>query len=193
MKLLKRNLLAIDFNAATADFQHAATPLKNVYSHATCAFVLAMLWLVLTGGDTSSWLVGIPAILVAMMSAHLLAGSQNHVRISLLGVVRFVPFFLWRCFTAGMDVARRAMSPNLSLEPALIEYHTGLPHGPPRVAFVSAVSLLPGTLSAGVDDDCLTVHLLDRRQDYQRELWQVERSVAWMFGVDLVEPAKRIT
>ena len=159
--------------------------MKEVASYLIHVMILAALWLVLTGGDASSWLVGAPVIVIAVISFRRVAGPQDGVQLNWFGIVRFVFFFLWRCFTAGMDVARRALSPTISLEPALIERRIGLPQGASRVVFASVINLLPGTLSAGLEDDRVTVHVLDGRHDFERELRVVERRVADMFGIEL--------
>lgn len=142
---------------------------------------LALLWWALTGGASSSWLIGIPVIVSAAVLAMRLAGHRGLPRLSALGVIRFVPFFFIRCLTAGLDVARRALSRQMLLEPALVDYRTSLPAGSAQVAMVNVLSLLPGTLAADLEQDRLRVHVLDKGQNFQREIYEVERAVARIF------------
>ena len=164
--------------------------MKRVWSWTTCAIIFVALWWVLADGESSSWLIGVPAILVAMTCVAVLTRGQPPRSISCVGLVRFIPFFLISCFAAGLDVARRALSRRMALEPLLVECRTRLPSGPARVALVNVISLLPGTLAADLDREQLRVHLLDRNHDHERELRQIEEAVAALFGIQLGRPSR---
>ena len=144
--------------------------------------LFALLWWILTEGAVNSWLVGAPVVLFAVLvSGVLLPG----VSWSLSGLVRFVPFFLWRSLYGGVDVARRALHPRLPISPGLLDYRWRLPPGLPRVFMANTVSLLPGTLSAELDDVYLHVHVLDETGAFTSELQVVEERVARLFGLSL--------
>lgn len=146
------------------------------------AVLFALMWWILTDGAMDSWLVGTPVILFAtVVSVKLLPP----VYWSFLGVVRFVPFFLWHSLCGGVDVARRALHPRLPISPELFDHRWRLPAGLPRVFMANIVSLLPGTLSAELGVNCLQVHVLDERKDFLSELEEVEQRVAAMFGISL--------
>ena len=146
------------------------------------AVLFALLWWILTDGATDSWLVGTPVILFAALVSVLLLPPSSW---SLMGVARFVPFFLWRSLYGGVDVAKRALHPQLPISPALFDHHWRLPPGLPRVLMTNTVSLLPGTLSAELGANSLQVHVLDKRKDFLSELEKVEQRVAAMFGISL--------
>ena len=148
------------------------------------AVMFAMIWWSLTDGAVSSWLVGAPVVLFTTLASVVLLPSLPFTW-SLLGIVRFVPFFLWRSLYGGVDVARRALHPRLPVSPGLFEYQWRLPPGLPRIFMANIVSLLPGTLSVDPGADYLQVHLLDERRDFLSGLEQVEQRVAAMFGISL--------
>jgi multicomponent Na+:H+ antiporter subunit E len=50
---------------------------------------------------------------------------------------------------------------------------------------VSTISLLPGTLIAEMDEDHVTIHVLDGRTQYIAEIEEVESRVARMFRVNI--------
>jgi len=129
-----------------------------------------------------SWRVGVPVVLFATLISVLLLPPFSW---SLTGIVRFVPFFLWRSLYGGMDVARRALHPRLPISPGMIDHRWRLPPGLPRVFMANTVSLLPGTLSAELDDEGLRVHVLDRTGEFASELTMIEARVAGLFGLDL--------
>jgi multicomponent Na+:H+ antiporter subunit E len=146
------------------------------------AMLFALMWWVLTDGAMDSWLVGAPVVLFATLVSVMLLPPFSW---SLTGIVRFVPFFLWRSLHGGVDVARRALHPRLPISPGMVNYRWRLPPGLPRVVMANTVSLLPGTLSAELHKEYLRVHVLNRREDFLSELEKVEQRVAAMFALSL--------
>lgn len=147
--------------------------------------LFSLLWWSLTGGAASSWWVGVPAVLIAVITSAALLPPAPLVWYEFL---RFVPFFIMRSLLGGADVAWRAFHPGRPIDPDLIEYPLRLPPGLPRVFMANTVSLLPGSLSAALDRRVLKVHVLDRRKDCLAELEAVEQSVARMFGISMKVP-----
>ena len=145
--------------------------------------IFALLWWVLTEGAPNSWLVGVPVVLLAVLASEALLPGVSW---SLPGAVRFVPFFLWHSLHGGVDVARRALHPRLPISPELFDYRWRLPPGLPRVFMANTVSLLPGTLSAELDEEYLRVHVLDQTGNFVSGLAVVEARVARLFGLSLV-------
>ncbi len=149
--------------------------------------VLAILWFVLSDGTASSWGFGLFAILTALGALHIMRPSRDAddpdtPRLRWLAVPRFALFFLWRSLLAGVDVARRTLSPSLPLDPAMLEVQTQLPPGPARVLLVATLSLLPGSLGVSVQDQQLTLHVLDRQTDVEGDVRLAERHVGALFG-----------
>ncbi len=147
------------------------------------AVLFALMWWMLTDGEMDSWLIGAPVVLFATLVSVVLLPPFSW---SLTGIVRFVPFFLWRSLCGGMDVARRALHPRLPISPGLYDHRWRLPPGLPRVFMANTVSLLPGTLSAELDEEYLRIHVLDQTGTFASELKVVEVRVAGLFGLNLV-------
>ena len=140
----------------------------------------AGLWWLLTGGVWSSWVIGIPTVIVAASSSVAILPPINLAWIELL---RFVPFFLWRSLLGGVDVARRALQPSMPIAPALVYYRLRLPAGFAQVLMLNIVTLLPGTLVADVRDNCATLHVLDANSDWQTGVEAIEERIAYLFGI----------
>jgi multicomponent Na+:H+ antiporter subunit E len=137
-----------------------------------------LFWVVLTGGRMESWILGVPAVLMA-------AWVSGHARrFSISGGVRFTGFFLKASLISGFDVVRRALHPRLTLYPDLVDYPLSLSTEAARIFMADAVSLLPGTLSANLAEANLTVHVLDRNMPILAELRALEKRVAAMLEVD---------
>lgn len=144
--------------------------------------LFSLIWWSLTDGVASSWWIGVPAVLLAVITSGALLPPAPFIWYELL---RFTPFFLMRSLLGGADVARRAFYPVIPIAPDLIEYPLRLPPGLPRVFMANAVSLLPGTLTAVLGANCLKVHVLDRQKAFLAELEAVEQSVARIFGISM--------
>ena len=147
----------------------------------TLFFIL--LWWSVTEG-AGAWAMGAPVIALAL-GVSLWLQPRRQLRLRPLGALRFFAFFLVHSLRAGLDVASRAFRPVIPLAPAILTYRLRLPDGPARVLLADTMSLLPGTLSIELRDDCLHLHVLDGRQPIETQLRRVEQRIASLFGVSL--------
>jgi multicomponent Na+:H+ antiporter subunit E len=148
------------------------------------AIAFALVWLVLVGPDAASWLIGAPVVVAATLASPGLS-EPKHRTLSLRGLFRFVPYFLWESLRGGLDVAARVMVPHMRVRPGTRPYRVRLRSAPARLVFIDSISLLPGTLSADLRGDLVTVHALDVRSDFEAGLMVLERRVASLFGESL--------
>ena len=139
-------------------------------------------WWILVEGQSASWWIGAPAVVLATLASVRLLSPVNLVWYELF---RFVPFFIIRSLLGGVDVAWRAVHPGMPISPCLVKYPIQLPSELARVFMANTVSLLPGTLSARLAPGCLTVHVLTVREDMLSQLETVEKRVAALFGLTL--------
>lgn len=136
------------------------------------------LWGILSEGQ--GWAFGIPFVLLAAtLSCALMPAS----RLSLAGLARFVPYFAWNSLRGGIDVALRAVHPQMPIEPALLSYELQLDDVVARVVMANVVTLLPGTLSADLRGHTLLVHVLNASGPFPEALERLERRVADLFGL----------
>jgi len=121
--------------------------------------------------------VGVLAsVAAAWVSGRLLPPSRGRVRLGAL-LLR-LPRFLWQSLVAGFDVARRAFSPRLDLQPGFVEYRTQLPPGSARSAFELISSLMPGSVPSDEGPRHIEYHCLDTRQPVAEQLADEERAYA---------------
>jgi multicomponent Na+:H+ antiporter subunit E len=147
----------------------------------TRTLALALLWLVLVEGELRHPVIAVLAI-VGATAISVALEVDDHRRIRLGGLLRFVPYFLKISLAAGFDVALRAFRRD-ALDPGLIRHAPRLPTGSPaQVFFTSVVSVVPGTLCADTDEDGMTIHVIDRGQDPLESIRDLEHHVAAMFG-----------
>ncbi|MGG7054870.1 Na+/H+ antiporter subunit E [Nitrosomonas sp. ANs5] len=153
--------------------------------------IFALLWWALTEGNFDAWWLGGILIMVATEISRRLIPARTW---PLIGLLRFIPFFIERSLISCVDVAWRALRPGLHIDPILIRYPLRLPEGFPRIFMANVVSLLPGTLAAELEGSDLFVHVLDSRSHYWRELTQLEQHVAQLSGAYLqATPGTAIT
>ncbi len=144
--------------------------------------IMTFVWWCLTSGDTSSWLVGFPIIvLTAMLQSGLMRGYKY--RYSVRSILKYLPYFARHTLIGGLDVAYRAFAPHLPIDPGFVNYKLRLPPGPWRVFFVNSISLLPGTLSCQLGEDCVEVHVLSQAPSTIDELKTLEEKIAEVFGL----------
>jgi multicomponent Na+:H+ antiporter subunit E len=136
----------------------------------TRAAVFFAFWVVLAGTDPADLAAGLPATgLAVWASLHRTPPSAE--QLSPLRLARFVVHFFHQTVIAGIDVALRALDPQLRIRPGFILYQPRLPPGLKRDAFCTETSLLPGTLPAGTaEDGRLLVHCLDVSQPVSEQL-----------------------
>lgn len=101
-----------------------------------------------------------------------------------LGMLRFLPYFVRQSVSGGIDVALRAFRPGRTVAPAFVEYRTGIRDPGLRVVFANTVSLLPGTFTAELRGDVLTVHALDGGLPVDERLRDLEARLRSAFRDD---------
>lgn len=146
--------------------------------------LLLLLWWVLSEGEGDIVFGTVTAMLAVLASLMLVPPGGTPGRLQrLMGLARFIPFFISNSLLGGWDVALRALQPRLPLAPCTIDYPLVLPAGWPSVIFLATVSLMPGTLAVRLDERQATIHLLDGSGDPLPSLQRVEQRVADLFGI----------
>jgi len=143
--------------------------------------ILMGIWLLFTGWSFWSWVVGIPVV-IAALTAYRFLPEIPAFNMHLVGAVYFLIYFVKQSFFGGIDVAWRAFHPRCPLSPGLIRHDVQLTNDFAVVVFANTISLLPGTLSVGLQGKQVTVHALDRSNEIRKSLSLLEFRVAKLFG-----------
>jgi multicomponent Na+:H+ antiporter subunit E len=138
-------------------------------------------WWALTGGDSGSWVIGFPAILMGVYVSFCLSTPGTH-RLWLPALPRFLLYFLTTSLIAGLDIARRTLSPGMPLISIMVPFETSL-QGLPRWLLMSSLSLMPGTLSVRSESDGLLIHSLDSADITRKSLRKLESHIARLLPV----------
>lgn len=146
--------------------------------------LLALVWLVLTGGDPG-FLPMTAVIVGAAACVSLVLVPPGSVRLSARGIIRFIPLFVSHSVHGGFDVARRAIREPHAPNAGVVTYTTSLRGDVPRYFFAAVIGLFPGSLVVEIEGDWLRIHTLDRNDDHAGRLAELERRVAGVFGEDV--------
>ncbi len=145
--------------------------------------LFALIWWALTDGEAESWRVGLPTVFISVFVSMLLTNHPPN-RWKVLSIVRFMGFFASASVRGGIDVARRAFHPRMPLKPDWVNYPLKLKHPSARLLLANTISLLPGTLSADLQDNQIKVHVLDSDQPILTELQALESAIGALFRAD---------
>jgi len=148
--------------------------------------MLSFVWFAMTEGISGSWLIGLPVIIIVVIFRENRENDSSWA-FSITGSVAFIPFFIWQSLVSGIDVAARALRPDMGLQPVLMDYRFRLPQGSARRLFINCITLMPGTLSVMVKGDAVLVHVLDENQQVLSALQDLEARVGAVFGISFEE------
>jgi multicomponent Na+:H+ antiporter subunit E len=148
------------------------------------AMWFAILWFALAGFHFADLPAAVMAV-VAATWASLRLLPPGSLRPSITALVALALRFAKQSIIAGVDVAWRALDPRMRLRPGLVTCDARLPPGPARNAFLTLMSLLPGSLPAWQGDNGkITVHCLDVSQSVAAQMAEEEKVLIRALGVD---------
>lgn len=145
------------------------------------AAMLSALWWVLTGGTAAAWSMGVVSVACATVASIVLLPPRAH-GFAIRELPGFLAFFLFQSVKGGMQVAMMAIRPRLDLQPTMQEIRLRLPDESSRILLACTMSLLPGTMSAGLHGDKLLLHVLDRRLRIEQAVRNAEARIARLLG-----------
>jgi len=134
------------------------------------SFILLLLvWLALTGSlDPQQVVAGVVlAVLFSLVVSRLYRGGMARI----LNPVRwfwflvYVVYFLYHCFRANLDVAYRALHPDMPIRPGIIKVRTSLTTDLAKTFLANSITLTPGTLTVDIKNDRLFVHWINISTD----------------------------
>jgi multicomponent Na+:H+ antiporter subunit E len=154
-------------------------PDRKRFSWARLAF-LFLSWLMIAGWSAKDLPVGAVAV-AAALSVSLTLLPRGNARLQAGSLFLLVARLMRGSLVAGLDVARRALSPRLDLRPGFVACPLTLPEGEERNLFCLLQSLMPGTLPTGAEDGTALVHGLDLSQpiaeDFAAEEGRFKRAI----------------
>ncbi|ODS94171.1 MAG: hypothetical protein ABS49_12410 [Erythrobacter sp. SCN 62-14] len=152
---------------------------KRLVAVAHRAVLFGAVWLVLVRLDPMGLAVG--AVIVPLAVWVSLRTLPARHPLDLWRLAGHLPRFVAGSVAGGVDVAGRAFAPAMQLDPDWLRVKVGLSDGA-RTALGAELSLMPGTLAAGADDQHLLVHVLAREGNTEAEIAALEAEIAALAG-----------
>lgn len=146
--------------------------------------IFAFLWWALTEGETYNLWFGVIVVIAATVVSIALQPATGF-RPLYLGPVYV--FFVRESIRGGIDVARRAFSPNMPIDPGFTEVTLRLPEGPARVFLTNLLNITPGTVSVELLPGSLRIHMLHTGTAIEEKVREMEDLMANLFDLDLPE------
>jgi multicomponent Na+:H+ antiporter subunit E len=150
--------------------------------------LFAAFWWLLNEGNDAAWTLGIPTVAAATLIS-LAFVPPRPWRVRPYSALRFGLYFVRKSLLSSVDVAQRVFQPRIPIKPRLVRYPLRLKDVSAQVIVANTASLLPGTLSVGLAENILTLHVLDIDAPIHEELAALEKRVAAIFGLPLQEMA----
>ena len=138
---------------------------KTSHPYLFTFLVCFLLWLLLTGSlDPAELLTGLfISAVVSIISAQRLS-ILNGVRFSpksFIALFQYLGYFFKALFIANIDLARRILSPDLPINPGMVEVETTMQSDLGKLLLANSITLTPGTLSVDVYDNRILVHWIN--------------------------------
>lgn len=127
--------------------------------------LLFLIWLLLSGIYTGLLLgLGVLSCLlvVAVCRRMKIVDPEGHPIHLVVGLLRYMPWFLWAVTKANIDVARRIVHPRLPIEPRVIRVAASQQTHLGQVIYANSITLTPGTVTMETDEGIIDVHALTR-------------------------------
>jgi multicomponent Na+:H+ antiporter subunit E len=130
--------------------------------------VLFGFWAVLSFEITNPFLLGsglLTAGVAAALSIHRKLVPEGDVAFHLRTLVTYLPWLLWQIFAANGRVIRVVWSPELPIDPRMVEVPCSLSTHLGRAIYANSITLTPGTVTVLVEENRLLVHALTAQDE----------------------------
>ena len=124
-----------------------------------------ILWLLLTASFAVDELISgvLISLVVSLISApkmRILNGLRFHFGF-FFGLIKYLAYFFVALIKANFDLARRVLSRDMKIHPAVVEIETTMQSDLGKLFLANSITLTPGTLTVDVFDNRMLVHWID--------------------------------
>ncbi len=125
------------------------------------------------------------SVIVAYASHDLLfTGTGNHALTKTVRFIAYLPWLICQIVLANIDVAKRALSPRMPIDPQVVTFKTMLKSDVARTALANSITLTPGTVTIDIVDDVFYVHAIAKEPADDLLEGAMERRIAHIFMED---------
>ncbi len=159
----------------------------NIKHFITTYIIVLAFWLLLSAHfDRFHVGAGIACSGVVAYASHdlLFTGTGNHGLTKTLRFIAYLPWLIYQIVLANIDVAKRALSPRMPIDPQVVTFKTMLKSDVARTALANSITLTPGTVTIDIVDDVFYVHAIAKEPADDLLGGAMERRIAHIFMED---------
>ena len=125
-------------------------------------------------GSLSLEILGVGALLALVIGTFLGGLYPDHMH-RVLNIRRwfylliYLPYFLYYCIIANIDVAVRVIHPDVLIKPGIVKVRTTLTSDLAKTFLANSITLTPGTLTVDIDGQDFYVHWINIDTDSAEE------------------------
>jgi multicomponent Na+:H+ antiporter subunit E len=130
-----------------------------------CIIVTFLTWVLLTW--PAGWVDLAVGVFFAILVATLLSELYPERPLAIFDPRRwfwalvYLPYFMWHCLKANLDVAYRVLHVDLPIRPGIVRVNTTLKSDWSKAFLAASITLTPGTLVVDIDGPDLYVHWIN--------------------------------
>lgn len=110
--------------------------------------------------------------------------TGNHRLTKTVRFIAYLPWLFYQIVLANIDVAKRALSPGMPIDPRVISFETVLRSDVARTTLANSITLTPGTVTIDIVGDIFYVHAIAKEPADDLLEGTMERKVAHVFMED---------
>jgi multicomponent Na+:H+ antiporter subunit E len=151
---------------------------------------LSILWWLLSGHTEPLILgLGIGSIIAVIWIAErmdVIDYESHPVHMAPRGILYF-PWLLWEIVKANIDIAKVILQSNMQIHPQVMDIVAGQKSDAGLVTFANSITLTPGTVTIGVEENTFLIHALTNNAAAGLASGDMERQVTAMEGMNAKE------
>lgn len=134
-----------------------------------CLISALVLWVLLFWSLSAAVLIA--GVVFALIVATVLVDVYPDGMVSVLNprrwlfAILYLPYFLYYCILANIDVACRVIHPDVPIKPGIVKVRTTLKSDMAKTFLANSITLTPGTLTVDIDGEDLYVHWINIHTD----------------------------
>lgn len=138
--------------------------MKKLYSILTTALFCMLFWIIfvlqdinILKLDSQEVITGIIVSLIVAYFTHKFFIKENPfwlLNFKRLGsLIAFIPIYAWELYKANWDVAKRALSPKLNINPGIVKIETEIESEYGLAMLANCITLTPGTITMDIVEE----------------------------------------
>ncbi len=159
----------------------------NIKHFIATSIIVFAFWILLSAHfDRFHVGAGVICALIVAYGSHdlLFTGTGNHTLTKTMRFIAYLPWLIYQIVLANIDVAKRALSPRMPIDPRVVTFKTILRSDVARTALANSITLTPGTVTIDIVDDVFYVHAIAKEPADDLLEGAMERRIAHIFMED---------